>query len=429
MGSHGGKLGHVKELGSLDPLLRGLTSITDGDSVARRFRGIWAEQGGPSEILSCARHGTRYAPGVRCVVTYELTGRSLDGREQRSVGVIDIKPSGVAFRLWYDDPVLRRTLRRALNADLMRARFASVVSTAEHERTVDGADSQISPVRYKPERSCVLRYGFEDRAFFGKVLAQGDAALFKTIAALFEASRDEPEMPSVARPVAHWNDLNMVVQEAIAEGRSLRTVLFAATTASADGLEWMHRAGVSIAALHRCAKVAGPTRAFDDDAAELRSYETLFGHLIPELEHPYRDAVATATKLAGGRVPPARVASHGALRTDQLLTDGERIIAIDLDGFCWSSPARDVGNLLAYLEWKAIREPHHAALLNDYRSAFLNGYNSLGARPDATWLRLQRAASMLKIAGRRLHSLTVEEWTLLPSLIDEARAALSGRGP
>ena len=419
----------MQELSSLDPLLPGLAALADGDSVARRFRSLWAEQGGPSEILSCARHGTRYAPGVRCVVTYELTGRSLDGREQRSVGVIDIKPSGVAFRLWHEDPVLGRTLHRALRADLMRERFASVISPDEHERTADGADAQISPVRYKPERSCVLRYEVEDRAFFGKVLAQGDAALFKTITRLSEASRGDPEMPGVARPVAHWNELNMVVQEAIAESRSLRTILFSATTARADGLEWMHRAGVSIAALHRCTKVPGPTWVFDDDAAELRSYEALFGHLLPELEHPYREAVAAAAKLARSRVPPARVASHGALRTDQLLTDGERIIAIDLDGFCWSSPARDVGNLLAYLEWKAIREPHHAALLDEYRSAFLNGYDSLGALFDATWLGLQRAASMLKIAGRRLHSLTVDEWALLPNLIDEARAALLGRGP
>jgi hypothetical protein len=36
---------------------------------------------------------------------------------------------------------------------------------------------------------------------------------------------------------------------------------------------------------------------------------------------------------------------------------------------------------------------------------------------------------MLKIAGRRLHSLTVDEWALLPNLIDAARAALSGGGP
>lgn len=281
----------MQELSSLDPLLPGLAALADGDSVARRFRSLWAEQGGPSEILSCARHGTRYAPGVRCVVTYELTGRSLDGREQRSVGVIDIKPSGVAFRLWHEDPVLGRTLHRALRADLMRERFASVISPDEHERTADGADAQISPVRYKPERSCVLRYEVEDRAFFGKVLAQGDAALFKTITRLSEASRGDPEMPGVARPVAHWNELNMVVQEAIAESRSLRTILFSATTARADGLEWMHRAGVSIAALHRCTKVPGPTWVFDDDAAELRSYEALFGHLLPELERPYREAV------------------------------------------------------------------------------------------------------------------------------------------
>ena len=93
---------------------------------------------------------------------------------------------------------------------------------------------------------------------------------------------------------------------------------------------------------------------------------------------------------------------------------------IDLDGFCWADPARDLGNFLAYLVWKAIRNPQQAAFIEAAQRLFLDGYRARRPLPDQPWLAIYQAASLLKIAGRRFRSLTVKEWPLVPRLLDAA---------
>jgi len=88
---------------------------------------------------------------------------------------------------------------------------------------------------------------------------------------------------------------------------------------------------------------------------------------------------------------------------------GEPVI-IDLDSLCWSNPARDVGNFLASLRWKAIRESHNVAFIEAAIPSFLDGYATLRTVPDECWIARYEAGSMLKIAGRRFHKLDVSEW-------------------
>src|SRR5205823_7239550 len=130
-------------------------------------------------------------------------------------------------------------------------------------------------------------------------------------------------------------------------------------------------------------------------------------------------------RLAASRFeegPP--VASHGAFRTDQLLVRSSEPVIIDLDSLCWANPARGVGNFFASLRWKAIREPHHAAFVDAAVSSFLEGYATLRPIPDERWLARYQAASMLKLAGRRFRKLNVNEWPLVPRLLDGAHALI-----
>ena len=114
------------------------------------------------------------------------------------------------------------------------------------------------------------------------------------------------------------------------------------------------------------------------------------------------------------------VASHGTMRTDQFLLQGDRLAMIDLDSYCWANPARDLGNFLAYLCWKAIRQREHAHFIERAGQAFLEGYFSVQGDIDERWLSVYQAASLLKIAGRRFRSLTYLEWPLTIHLIQLA---------
>src|SRR6266704_3420403 len=97
-------------------------------------------------------------------------------------------------------------------------------------------------------------------------------------------------------------------------------------------------------------------RRIMDDAAYLARFSTPLARAAPSLALAFEEALR---RLESARdEEPAAVASHGSFRSDQLLIEGDEPLMIDLDGLCWANPARDVGNFLAYLRWKAMREPH-----------------------------------------------------------------------
>jgi hypothetical protein len=123
----------------------------------------------------------------------------------------------------------------------------------------------------------------------------------------------------------------------------------------------------------------------------------------------------------------ALVSSHGALRTDQLHVSGQRVVLLDLDGYCRSPRGRDLGNFFAYLRWKAIRQPRLRTGIAEGRAAFRAGYALSGHAPDEGAVRIAEAISLLKIAGRRFRNLSVNEWPQVPRLVDGALELLGGR--
>ena len=411
----------------LDPVLPGLPFALDLEAVSERFQDVWGrEEKQPVAISGCKRVDTKYEPEVRCVAAYELSGRRADGRCRGTIGVVEIDASGASHRLFRDDPELSG-LAHACDRERMRERL-STLPGATAQRPVEVR--RITPVRYKPRRSCVLRYTLSSRAgqrtLVGKLVAgEGGEQRMRALLSLHEASRATPQMPRILEPLAYWPDLRLLVQPAVTGGRELARSAFDLSLPPAMRCRWIGDAGTGVAALHSTVTVAAPRRTIEDDLRELRAYEHLFARLAPDLARSFEGAVASIARLAGHRPEPAPVASHGALRADQfLIDDSGRLVLIDFDGFCWANPARDVGNLLAYLDWKAIHSPDRAAPAEEARDAFLDGYGAVAPTGEGAWLELYRTASMLKIAGRRLRSLSFEEWGFLPELLDVALARL-----
>jgi aminoglycoside phosphotransferase (APT) family kinase protein len=174
--------------------------------------------------------------------------------------------------------------------------------------------------------------------------------------------------------------------------------------------------GTAVAHLHDQSKPAGPPRTFVADLDDLAVFTPLFTHLAPTLAPTFSRALSRLSEEAA-RNQTDFVPTHGALRTDQLLVAEDGIVALDWDGFCWAHPARDIGNLLAYLDWRAIRRPQDRAIAVAAGRTFLDSYAETRPGPPQATLRFARNASVLKIAGRRLAGLTFDEWDLLPDLL------------
>src|SRR5205823_6488374 len=132
---------------------------------------------------------------------------------------------------------------------------------------------------------------------------------------------------------------------------------------------WIREAGAGLSALHKGGHggvryahsplrddVEGSRRTLHDDLQELHEYIAPMEQVNPDLAGRFTEAIGEIERFRSPvhcqEEPP--VASHGAFRTDRLMIEDDHLVIIDLDSFCWANPACDVGNFLAYLDWKEI---------------------------------------------------------------------------
>jgi hypothetical protein len=405
-----------------DPQLRDLPLAFDLAAVARLFAEQWPRGDGAGvAITKIKAQDVKYQPSRRCVTTYALTVERPGATPQPTIGVLEITPEGAAHRL-YDDDAKLPWLALATDREAMRAHFATLVPEASVEACT------VTPVRYRPGVRCVFRYDLQTSAgpqtFFAKLLGEGAEESLATIVALHDARATFPDMPRVLPPLVHWPDVHMLVQAAVEGGAELNNLAFEPAEDAATRERWLRDAGARLAGLHGSSGVAGPPRTMADDLDELREYIAPMRAVNPSLADRYAATIERIASVASQQDEPAPVASHGAFRTDQYMIEHGELVMIDLDGFCWANPARDLGNFMAYLRWKSIRKPHDADFIEHVGQVFLDGYREAGRTIDDRWLALYTADSLLKIAGRRYRSLTAKEWHLVPLLIDAAGATL-----
>jgi hypothetical protein len=408
-----------------DPELAHLPLAFDLEAVSRLFQERWAGvEARPRMTCVTARKllDTKYEPRTSCVTTYDLEVATQDGRRSPTIGALHIRPAETVLLTFERDPDLP-WIASAIDGDAMTQRFTA--SLPDLTRELDGG-LEIRAIRYKPGARCVLRYSLgrssRPRVVFGKIIRSESAQLASALAALQDASSGNREMPRIAGPLTYWPDLRMLVQSAV-EGAELHDVAFDAALELEAREQWMEKAGRGLAGLHSATSVQAPVRTMSDDADELEGYTAPMAQAAPQLAHSFVSALELLRKEAA-RAGSDFVASHGAFRTDQFMIQHGDLVMIDLDTFCWAHPERDVGNFLAYLQWKAMRQPQHASFLERAPQRFLDGYAVVRPALDEGRVALYHAASLLKIAGRRFRSLTVREWPLVPELIDSAHRHL-----
>lgn len=384
--------GVVSDVASLDARLAGLDELFDNGAMARRF-----EQAGAGDVLECTMLGVRYEPGASCTATYALTTAAVP----RTIGVVELTPDGRHVRAYDADPAL---------PGLAEAADPSQVAAVLGER-----ECSVTPIRYRPGQRAVLRYDVGREVYFGKVLGSGAAELAAACTHL--AGRADAGLV-VPVPTAVVERLGLVVLPAVA-GRALHALVFDPTVPLAERSDACRAAGQAVARLHGGAPPANRVAPLDDVSAAERAAVAL--HAIdPRVGEQWAGALATLAAVDAGEAEG--VASHGALRTDQLLVTPEGPALLDLDGFCGARAARDLGNLLAYLRWRAMRRPEDEATVAAARDALLAGYADERDLPGDADMHRHEGLSLLKIAARRYRNLDTAEWPLVPKLVANADA-------
>ncbi len=334
---------------AFDPALPLLPLIDDPRCVIRIL--------GADPNVAVRRGDTKYRPGVDCLAGYELHPQ--ERGPAPVLGAVKVTRAGLeGFRIDHD-PALP-TLSAALDPALVAPRFAGLLP-ARSPGSVAAA-----PVRYKPGVRCVIRYEVgaadEPAVFYGKLLAGGCSAHLVLLAELSDALAGIPDAPLVAPALGHWPDLGLVLQAAVTPAVEVHQLATDVSIPTEQRLDALQGSGRALAGLHCLTLLSTPTRCFVDALGELVGLESTVARADPALAVRYA-AVLSMLERGDDCLPDAAVTCHGAFRTDQLLLSREHFVLIDLDTLCRSEPALDLGNLLAYLDWKAIRRPREAAFL------------------------------------------------------------------
>lgn len=408
----------MQGLFDLKPRLSHLATIFDLPAVSRMFQRLLPKN---ASIRARRLEDVKYYPAFCCTATYALTMSRQDALPLDTIGQVQVDASGWTPRFYDADPQMP-WLALATEHSFVRERLAGLVSNGGASKV------HVTPIRYKPGAHAVIRYDLtlpsETQTFFGKVFANDGEPLLKMVRALYQASEEREQMPRIAQPLAYWSDLHMLVQHAVRDGVELNALLFQGSEENSGRVEWVRAAAACISALHAGALVDAPRRVLLDDVGELYGYLSAIAMLAPEQIMPFKKTIREIANRALKCDEPVPVPSHGALRTDQFMVAENKWVLMDLDGVCWANPARDVANLLAYLQWKALRQPQHAEFITRARQVFLEGYASEGSKLDEGWLALYEAVSMLKITGRRFRNLNFQEWHLIPQLLSAVQALL-----
>src|SRR5438094_830065 len=392
----------------IDTVLMGLALAFDLEFVSALYDERWNSRASRITPIARSIHDVDYHPSTRCRVTHELCLERPDEEPSRTFGVVNVRPDGLDTRAFNEDPDLPWLAHATDPGEVGRElRAEGLLATSPIARVV--------PMRYRAGSRCLLRLDTAAGSVYVKVLASDG----ERIALMADALRG---VPPLLQPLGYSSRLHALVLPELPGSAELHRLAFDASLPAAARLRWMRESGAALATLHAARCTSGPPRGIVDDAHDLGASAAPLAHAAPALLPQFLESVGRLVDIGPEEGP--FVASHGGFRTDQLLLVRDEPVIIDLDGLCWANPARDVGNFLAHLRWKAIREPHHGAFIAAAIPSFLEGYEAVREIPAERWTACYEAASLLKIAGRRFRKLTVSEWSLVPRLLDEAEALL-----
>lgn len=244
----------------------------------------------------------------------------------------------------------------------------------------------VEPVRYLPEISAAVRYRVVDRpgaaeqVFYGKVYRGGRGhQMHLTMRALWELSRQHPELLQVVEPVAYDEELALHLERA-APGEPLSSDrtdprFHAGAVAAAGALAVMHGSGLP----------STETLPLQPELDRLENVTHQMSLVHPDAGRLLRDLVVQLTKRLPRLPPEAQVLTHGDMKYDQFLERDGRFVLVDFEDVGIGETSWDLGKWCAHAIPSMPETWEDSDAAEQARSAFLRRYLEL--RPDATLSR------------------------------------------
>jgi hypothetical protein len=260
-----------------------------------------------------------------------------------------------------------RVLSKSLGAPGLRLRSARLIRHKPGRRAL--VAYRIAPLGRLPERflAKTRARGLDERTWH---LTEGLHRRGLAASGVYRASVPRPlaVVPEWRAWLQTWVPGETVWDALLLDPPERATALAAGI---AEALWALHRAPVAVDRVH-------------DSDAELAILERRLRQVAER--HPAWleriEAVLDACRMLAARVRARPVVIlHRDFYPDQILVDGERLHLLDLDLCARGDPALDLGNFVAHLQERALREPQIAARATRVGDAFVARYRELDPDP------------------------------------------------
>jgi aminoglycoside phosphotransferase (APT) family kinase protein len=287
-------------------------------------------------------------------------------------------------------------------------------------------------LRYRPGRTCVLRYvldGSDDDTpteVIGKVYPRGPkgAEVWQKMGALHALAGDVGI--TIPRPLARRDGSELIVMEQV-PGMDLDGILIRSAT-EREAKEGVRAAASALASLHDLTLETQESRSLESELERLRRRVRRLHSAAPDLARDVEALLREISQFDLGLPQEGRCLIHGDYKPRQLLLDEDRMAVVDLDRACLGDPAVDVGSFMAVLHKKArLYRQEHLGRLAPY---FLERYQACSPRSGlADRARLFQAMTLVRMVvggferSPRTYGRKGASWRHMP-LLDDAAACL-----
>src|SRR5256884_6011592 len=388
--------------------------------------------------------------------------------ETPAPGVLTIPTLALAVQVFPADnalPTLATSLRTAREGPLF-AELEAAARTWLSDPDWHICRAKADPVRYKPGSRCVIRYTLRLEKGSGERVARQELSIFGNVSSdpekpraiqaamrqLYAQQMQEGSQPIIPRPLRTVETLGLTLNQAVESHAG------ANSKGSRPGLQVLRphfsravddqsprfvipdkescATAIALARLHTSAVcLQGPLRTGAKEARRARERAALVATYCPVLADPARRLARQLTKSLEPLQPDTYRPAHGGFKPSQLLFCGEQVFVVDLDGLCLADPAFDVGYLLAYLRPNGLWygragmrrwfEGAAAKFVGAYRLTMCpRGINETTIGGILERARWYGAATLFKIAARRVHRLNSPRPAELAAMLTEIEACM-----
>jgi thiamine kinase-like enzyme len=243
-------------------------------------------------------------------------------------------------------------LPEALDPEQVQQQFSQSLAIAPNIQV-----QRIQLIRHKLGRRCLIEYDLRDEqgktmTLIGKIRAKGtDIRSYEVQQALRQAGFREDSADGIAVPeplgiIPKWQ---MWIQRKVSGTVATQLLL------EPNGSMLAKRIAE---AAHKLHQTYVPTRRRHTISDELKILHERLPLVLQDYPqwHARIERVLAACQQLGQITPePKRCGIHRDFYPDQVIVDGDRIYLIDLDLYCESNPAIDIGNFIAHIKEQSLR--------------------------------------------------------------------------